>query len=157
MQRFKDQLEADIDALSSRSSDPEEPEIFDQEGKTPAEIAAWCAEYRRAWRGKRRNRRLMAQRRRVGIAGIWHGGFSIIIVYSLISCLQPSELGGPALSLQLVPFLERVPAQQGHLRSRTRSTLLEASKRIMDVKAPPPSSSKAVRGLSQARELRTQG
>ena len=78
MQRFKDQLETDIDALSSRSSDPEEPEIFDLEGKTPAEIAAWCTEYKR---GKRCNRRLMAQRRRMGIAGICQGFSYIIIVY----------------------------------------------------------------------------
>ena len=54
MLRFKAQLEADIDALSSWSSDPE---IFDPEDKTTAEIAAWCAEYER---GKRRDRRLMA-------------------------------------------------------------------------------------------------
>ena len=53
--------------------------------------------------------------------------------------------------------MQALSDSEGHLRSSTRSTLLEASKRIMDVKAPPPSSSKAVRGLSQARELRTQG
>ena len=68
MLRFKAQLEADIDALSPHSSDPE---IFDPEGKTTAEIAAWCAEYER---GKRRDRRLMAKRRRMGSAGICHWG-----------------------------------------------------------------------------------
>ena len=65
---FKAQLEADIDALSPHSSDPE---IFDPEAKTTAEIAAWCAEYER---GKRRDRRLMAKRRRMGSAGICHWG-----------------------------------------------------------------------------------
>ena len=117
MRRFKAQLEADIDALSPHSSDPE---IFDPEGKTTAEIAAWCAEYER---GKRRDRRLMAKRRRMGIAGLchWGGKGSVIIVYSLFYCLQPSELCGPAQSLQLLPFLERVPVQQqGLLRIRTR-------------------------------------
>ena len=90
MRRFKAQLEADIDSLSSRSSDPE---IFDPEGKTTAEIAAWCAEYER---GKRRDRRLMAKRRRMGSAGICHWRGSVIIVYSLFFCLQPAELCGPA-------------------------------------------------------------
>ena len=69
---FKAQLKADIDALpvSPHSSDSE---IFDPEGKTTAEIAAWCAEYER---GKRRDRRLMVMRRRMGSAGIcyWGGG-----------------------------------------------------------------------------------
>ncbi len=59
--RFKDQLEADIDALSFHSSDPE---VWDPTSKTPEEIAAWCAEYVRG------NRRLMAKRHRMGIAGI---------------------------------------------------------------------------------------
>ena len=61
-QRFKDELEADIDALSSHSSDPE---VWDANGgKTPEEIAAWCEEYERG------NRRQMAKRRRMGLAGI---------------------------------------------------------------------------------------
>jgi hypothetical protein len=59
-QRFKDELEADIDALSSHSSDPE---VWDANGKTPEEIPAWCEEY------KRGNRRQMAKRRRMGLAG----------------------------------------------------------------------------------------
>jgi hypothetical protein len=33
--RFKDDLEADIDALSSHSSDPSEPEVWDPNSKTP--------------------------------------------------------------------------------------------------------------------------
>ena len=79
-------------------------------------------------------------------------GGSILIVYSLVYFLQPSELCGPAPSLQLLPFLERVPVQQqGLLRTCTRWKLLEASKRIVDVKTPLPSTSKDVRGLSQAR------
>ena len=40
--RHNDELEADIDALSSHSSDPE---LFDPISKTPEVIAAWCAEY----------------------------------------------------------------------------------------------------------------
>ena len=67
MKRFKDQLEADIEALSSHSSDPEEPEIFDPEIMTPEDIAAWVAEYESA------NRQQMAvppERRRMGLAGI---------------------------------------------------------------------------------------
>ena len=39
--RDHDEFEAEIDALSSHSSDPEAPEIFDPIGKTPEEIAAW--------------------------------------------------------------------------------------------------------------------
>ena len=37
--RHHDELEADIDALSTHSSDPEEPEVFDPISKTPEEIA----------------------------------------------------------------------------------------------------------------------
>ena len=62
--RFKDDLEADIDALSSHSSDPSEPEVWDPNGKTPEEIAAWCEEHESG------NRRQMAKRRRMGLAGI---------------------------------------------------------------------------------------
>ena len=62
--RFKDDLEAAIDALSSHSSDPSEPEVWDPNSKTPEEIAAWCEEYERG------NRRQMAKRRRMGLAGI---------------------------------------------------------------------------------------
>jgi hypothetical protein len=40
--RIKHELEADIDVLSSHSSDPD---IWDPTGKTPKEIAAWCKEY----------------------------------------------------------------------------------------------------------------
>ena len=68
MRCFKAELEADIDALRPHSSDPE---IFDPVGKTTAEMAAWCAEYER---GKRRDRRLMAKRRRMKSAGICHWG-----------------------------------------------------------------------------------
>ena len=101
---------------------------------------------------ERGNRRQMAQRRRMGIAGICQGAFYIISVYSLLYFLQPSELCGPALSLQLLPFLERVPVQQqGLLRTRTRWKLLEAGQLIVDEKTPPPSTSNDVRGLSQAR------
>ena len=38
--RHHDELEVEIDALSTHSSDPEEPEVFDPIGKTPTEIAA---------------------------------------------------------------------------------------------------------------------
>ena len=38
MKRFKDELEADIDALSSHSSDSEAPEVWDPVGKTPKEM-----------------------------------------------------------------------------------------------------------------------
>jgi hypothetical protein len=44
---FKDDLEAAIDELSSHSSDPSEPEVWDLNGKTPEEIATWCEEYER--------------------------------------------------------------------------------------------------------------
>ena len=66
MKRFKDQLEADIEALSSHSSDPEEPEIFDPEGKTTEEVVAWVAEYERA---NRQQMALPPERRRMGLAG----------------------------------------------------------------------------------------
>ncbi len=49
---FKDQLHADVDALSSHSSDPE---VCDEAAKTPKEIATWL---------------LVAKRSRMGIAGI---------------------------------------------------------------------------------------
>ena len=39
--RDHDEFEAEIDALSSHSSDPEEPEVFDPIGKTPEENAVW--------------------------------------------------------------------------------------------------------------------
>jgi hypothetical protein len=42
--RFKDDLEADINALSYHSSDPSELEVWDANGKTPGENAAWCGE-----------------------------------------------------------------------------------------------------------------
>ena len=61
-----DEFEAEIDALSSHNSDPEEPAVFDPIGKTPQEIVAWCAEY------EHDNKRIMAERRRAGIAGIYH-------------------------------------------------------------------------------------
>ena len=86
MRRFKDQLEADIDVLSSQSSDPE---IFDPDGKTPAEIAAWCAEDER---GRRRNRRLMAKRRRMGIAGICHWGGEGFGYNSVLTLLLPAAI-----------------------------------------------------------------
>ena len=42
--RFHEELEDDIDALSSHSSDSE---VWDPNGKTQEEIAAWYAEYKR--------------------------------------------------------------------------------------------------------------
>ncbi len=60
-QRFKDELEADIDALSSHGSDPE---VWDVNGKNPEEIEEWCEEYERG------NRLQMAKRRRMGLASI---------------------------------------------------------------------------------------
>jgi hypothetical protein len=53
-------MEADIDALSFHSCDPE---IWDAIGKTPEEIAALCEKY------ERDNRRQMAKCRRMGLAG----------------------------------------------------------------------------------------
>ncbi len=57
-------LETDIDALSSHNSDPSEPEVWDANGKTLEEIATCCEAYERG------NRRQMARRRRMGLAGI---------------------------------------------------------------------------------------
>jgi hypothetical protein len=59
--RLKGKLEADTDALSDHSSDPE---AWDPISKTPEEFAAWCAEYEHG------NRQQMAQSRPMGIAGI---------------------------------------------------------------------------------------
>ena len=105
MKRFKDELKADIDTLSSYGSDPKEPEVWDLVSKTPEEIAAWCPEYERG------NRRLISKCYCMGIAGMFRASIYIILVYLLFysSCLQPSELCGSALSLQLLPFLESVP------------------------------------------------
>ena len=51
--------------MSSHSSDPEGPEDpGDPNGKTPEEIAEWCAEY------ERKNRMIRVERQRVGIEGI---------------------------------------------------------------------------------------
>ncbi len=50
----------DIEALGSHSSDPKFND-WDPIGKTPDEIAAWCAEYERG------QRREMAKRRRLGL------------------------------------------------------------------------------------------
>ena len=47
--RHHEQFEADIAASSSHCSDPE---VWAPVGKTPEEIAAWCAEYER---GNRRD------------------------------------------------------------------------------------------------------
>ena len=58
---WKKAFEEELDALSSHSSDPEDPN-----GKTPEEIAAWCAEY------QRNNRMIMAELHRAGLAGIYH-------------------------------------------------------------------------------------
>ena len=102
MKRFKDQLEADIDALSSHSSDPDGPEIFDPEGKIPETISAWVAEFERG------NRRQMAERRCIGLAGIIRACLPIMFMYSLLSCLQQSEIYGQALSLQHLPFFGRI-------------------------------------------------
>ena len=66
MKRFKAELEAEIEALSSHSSDPEEPEIFDPEGKTTKEVVAWVKEYKRA---NRLQMALPVERRRTGLAG----------------------------------------------------------------------------------------
>ena len=52
-------FEEELDALSSHSSDPEGPEDpGDPNGKTPDEIAAWCAEY------ERKKRRIRVERQR---------------------------------------------------------------------------------------------
>jgi hypothetical protein len=53
-------INEEIEALSSHSSDPE-CNVWDPTGKTPDEIAAWCADYERDQRSK------MAKRRRQGI------------------------------------------------------------------------------------------
>ncbi len=58
--RSKDQPEADIDSMSSHSSDPE---IWDVVGKTLDEIAGGVAEYERG------NRRQIAKRHCIGLAG----------------------------------------------------------------------------------------
>ena len=57
-QREHDEFEAEIDALGSHNSDPGASEIFNPIGKTPEEIAVWCAEYERG------NRRMMTECRR---------------------------------------------------------------------------------------------
>ncbi len=59
--RCHEELEADIAALSSHSSDADV--LSNPDRKTPEEIAAWCAEYERC------QRREMAKRR-MGIAGM---------------------------------------------------------------------------------------
>ena len=66
MKRFKAELEAEIEALRSHSSYPEEPEIFDPEGKTTKEVVAWVKEYERA---NRLQMALPVERRRTGLAG----------------------------------------------------------------------------------------
>ena len=66
MKRFKAELEAEIEALSPHSSDPEEPEIFDPEGKTTEEIVAWVKEYERA---NRLQLAVPVERRCTGLAG----------------------------------------------------------------------------------------
>ena len=67
---WKKAFEAEIVVLSSHSSDPEGPEDpGDPNGKTPEEIAAWCAEY------ERKNRRIRVERQRAGIEGIYHAAF----------------------------------------------------------------------------------
>ena len=66
MNRFKAELEAEIEALSPHSSDPEEPEIFDPEGKTTEEIVAWVKEYERA---NRMQLAVPVERRLTGLAG----------------------------------------------------------------------------------------
>ena len=71
--RDHDKFEAEIHALSSHSSYPDEPAVFVPIGKTLEEIAAWCAEFERC------NRRTMVQRRRAGIAGIYHATLSCIL------------------------------------------------------------------------------
>jgi hypothetical protein len=55
-------INEEMEALSSHSSDPECND-WDPTGKTPDEIAAWCAYYERESRIK------MAERRRRGIEG----------------------------------------------------------------------------------------
>ena len=71
--RDHDEFEAEIDALSIHSSDPEEPAVFDPIGKTPKEIATWCAEFERG------NRRDMAKPRR--------GNCRYISSYTQVSCM----------------------------------------------------------------------
>ena len=60
MNRFKAELEAEIEALSPHSSDPEEPEIYDPEG------VAWVKEYERA---NRLQLAVPVERRLTGLAG----------------------------------------------------------------------------------------
>jgi hypothetical protein len=55
-------INEEIEALSSHSSDPECND-WDPTGKTPDEIAAWCANYERSQRSE------MAKRRRGCIEG----------------------------------------------------------------------------------------
>ena len=59
--RYHEELEAAIAALSSHSSDSK---LWDPIGKTPEEIAAWCADYECGHRSE------MANCRRLGNAGI---------------------------------------------------------------------------------------
>ena len=64
---WKKAFEGEMDALSNHSSNPEGPEdAGDPNGKTPEDIAAWCAEY------ERKNRRIRVERQRAGIEGIYH-------------------------------------------------------------------------------------
>ena len=65
MKRFRAELEAEIEEFSPHSSDPEEPEIFDPEGKTTEEIVAWVKEYERA---NRLQLVVPIERRRTGLA-----------------------------------------------------------------------------------------
>jgi hypothetical protein len=60
--RFHAELEADIAALSSHSSDTD---VLDPNQKTPEVIAAWCAEYERA------SRRAVHKHQRKGIEGMY--------------------------------------------------------------------------------------
>ena len=55
-------MNEEIEALSSHSNDPECND-WDPTGKTPDEIAAWCADYERDQRSE------IAKRRRRGIIG----------------------------------------------------------------------------------------
>ena len=60
------EFEAELDALSSHSSDPEGPEDpGDTEGKSIEEIRAWCAQYERKQQMER------IERQRAGIEGMY--------------------------------------------------------------------------------------
>jgi hypothetical protein len=79
---YHEELEANInlDALSSQSSDSY---VWGPIGKTPEEIAAWCAEYERG------HRREMTNCCRLGNAGIYRASTESCI-HRCVACSNPS-------------------------------------------------------------------